>query len=211
MNRNIVIFVIACGLGVGAILVYAKNNMAGQNSSNQNSNLTNFTTKTTEPAGQNSQVLSSQNSNSNSQPQNQKVNSQNSNTQPQSQIQNQNATQAPSNPLPTGPITELMIKDLVVGNGQELKNGDTVEVHYSGTFLDGRKFDSSYDRGQPFSFTVGAGNVIKGWDEGLIGMKTGGKRQLIIPSDLAYGAAGSPGAIPPNTPLAFEIELIAIK
>lgn len=107
-------------------------------------------------------------------------------------------------------VTELTIQDIQVGQGEEVKTGDTVEVNYLGTFLDGKKFDSSYDRNQTFSFNVGAGEVIAGWDQGLVGMKTGGKRKLFIPSDLAYGPNGS-GPIPPNTPLAFEVELVSIK
>lgn len=108
-------------------------------------------------------------------------------------------------------VKELKIEDIKVGTGAAVKAGDTAEVNYLGTFLDGKKFDSSYDRGQTFSFKVGAGNVIKGWDEGLVGMQAGGKRKLTIPSDLAYGSQGASGAIPPNTPLMFEIELISIK
>lgn len=108
-------------------------------------------------------------------------------------------------------VKELKIEDITVGTGSAVKKGNTAEVNYLGTFLDGRKFDSSYDRGQTFSFEVGAGNVIQGWDLGLIGMQAGGKRKLTIPSSLAYGERGAPGAIPPNTPLMFEIELISIK
>jgi len=108
-------------------------------------------------------------------------------------------------------VKELKIEDITVGSGSAVKKGDTAEVNYLGTFLDGRKFDSSYDRGQTFSFEVGAGSVIQGWDQGLIGMQAGGKRKLTIPSSLAYGERGAPGAIPPNTPLMFEIELISIK
>jgi len=108
------------------------------------------------------------------------------------------------------PITELKIEDEKVGNGPAVKNGDKAEVNYLGTLLDGTKFDSSYDRNQTFSFLVGAGNVIEGWDKGLIGMQVGGKRKLTIPSDMAYGSSGQ-GGIPPNSPLIFEIELVSIK
>lgn len=108
-------------------------------------------------------------------------------------------------------VKELKIEDITVGTGSAVEKGNTAEVNYLGTFLDGRKFDSSYDRGQTFSFEVGAGNVIQGWDLGLIGMQVGGERKLTIPSSLAYGERGAPGAIPPNTPLMFEIELISIK
>lgn len=203
MNRNLVIFLTACFLGVGAILVYAWNNMSDSKSNPPGIGTTQATPNPTGASQQNSQVLSSFGTNPGQTAQSQ--------TKVQPNNQNQQTFQEPQNPLPTGPITDLMIKDISVGSGVEVKNGDTVEVHYVGVFLDGKKFDSSYDRGQPFTFTVGAGNVIRGWDQGLIGMKTGGRRQLVIPSELAYGAAGAPGAIPPNTPLAFEIELVAIK
>jgi len=97
------------------------------------------------------------------------------------------------------------------GTGAAAKAGDTVEVHYTGTLQDGTKFDSSRDRGTPFSFHLGAGRVIKGWDEGVAGMKVGGKRTLIIPANLGYGARGVPNLIPPNAVLRFEVELLAIK
>jgi FKBP-type peptidyl-prolyl cis-trans isomerase len=105
----------------------------------------------------------------------------------------------------------LMYEDQVAGTGAEAKAGNTVEVHYTGTFKDGKKFDSSVDRGRPFSFKLGAGQVIKGWDEGVAGMKVGGKRKLVIPSDLAYGKRGSPGAIPPDSELTFVVELLKVK
>lgn len=103
------------------------------------------------------------------------------------------------------------IEDLQVGEGQGVKSGDTVKVHYTGTLTDGEKFDSSVDRKEPFTFTVDEGQVIKGWDEGLVGMKAGGKRKLTIPPDLAYGEKGSPPKIPPNSTLVFEIELLEIN
>jgi len=105
----------------------------------------------------------------------------------------------------------LKYVDLVVGTGAEAKNGQTVRVHYTGWLKDGKKFDSSVDRGQPFEFALGRGQVIKGWDEGVAGMKVGGKRRLIIPSDLGYGSRGAAGVIPPNAELTFEVELLGIK
>jgi FKBP-type peptidyl-prolyl cis-trans isomerase len=105
----------------------------------------------------------------------------------------------------------LMYQDLKEGTGEAAKKGDTVEVHYTGWLKDGTKFDSSLDRGQPFSFQLGAGRVIKGWDEGVAGMKAGGKRKLIIPPDLAYGKKGAGGVIPADAELTFEVELLKIK
>ena len=119
-------------------------------------------------------------------------------------------TQATSSPTPVQ-ITELQKIDLVEGTGAEATSGAEVTVHYTGTFTDGKKFDSSIDRGQPFSFQLGAGQVIQGWDLGVAGMKVGGKRRLLIPSNLAYGEQGAPGAIPPNSPLVFEVELLGVK
>jgi FKBP-type peptidyl-prolyl cis-trans isomerase FkpA len=108
------------------------------------------------------------------------------------------------------PVTELMIEDIVIGDGQEAKIGDTVSVHYTGWLLDGTKIDSSHDRNQPFEFTIGEGRVIRGWDEGLPGMRPGGKRQLTIPPNMAYGPTGT-GSIPPNATLIFEVELLEIN
>lgn len=105
----------------------------------------------------------------------------------------------------------LQYQDILVGSGAAAKSGDTVSVHYTGTLADGSKFDSSLDRGTPFEFTIGAGRVIKGWEEGLLGMNVGGKRRLIIPPDLGYGPAGYPPVIPQNATLYFDIELLAIK
>ncbi len=105
----------------------------------------------------------------------------------------------------------LIIEDQVIGTGAEAKAGQKVTVNYSGTLTDGTKFDSSYDRGQPFSFNLGAGEVIRGWDEGFAGMKVGGKRKLTIPSALGYGASGAGGVIPPNATLVFEVELLGVK
>jgi FKBP-type peptidyl-prolyl cis-trans isomerase len=104
----------------------------------------------------------------------------------------------------------LKIEDLTVGTGQAAKAGDTISVHYTGYLADGTKFDSSLDRNQPYEFVLGTGNVIPGWDQGLVGMKVGGKRRLTIPPVLAYGAKGN-GPIPPNATLTFEVELLDIK
>lgn len=107
-------------------------------------------------------------------------------------------------------VSEMKIEDTVVGTGDAVKNGDTVSVHYTGTLTDGTKFDSSLDRDQPFSFVVGGGQVIQGWEEGLVGMQAGGKRKLTIPSDKGYGPRGQ-GTIPPNATLIFDIELLKIN
>jgi FKBP-type peptidyl-prolyl cis-trans isomerase len=108
------------------------------------------------------------------------------------------------------PTAGLQIEELVAGTGPEAKSGQIVKVHYTGWLTTGKKFDSSHDRGDPFQFKLGAGQVIKGWDEGVKGMKVGGKRKLTIPPDLGYGARGFPGAIPPNSTLVFEVELLGV-
>jgi len=109
-------------------------------------------------------------------------------------------------------VTELKIEDLVVGTGAEATVGKVISVHYTGTLTDGTKFDSSKDRGEPFEFTLGAGQVIQGWDKGFAGMKIGGKRKLTIPSSLGYGDTGTPGGpIPPKATLIFEVELLGVK
>jgi peptidylprolyl isomerase len=105
----------------------------------------------------------------------------------------------------------LKYVDRKVGDGDEAKAGATVKVHYTGTLENGKKFDSSVDRGQPFSFKLGVGQVIKGWDEGVAGMKIGGKRKLIIPSELGYGARGAGASIPPDSVLIFEVELLGVS
>jgi FKBP-type peptidyl-prolyl cis-trans isomerase len=113
-------------------------------------------------------------------------------------------------PVPPAP-TKLETEDTKVGTGREARSGDTVHVQYTGTLMNGTKFDSSYDHGgDPFKFTLGEGHVIKGWDQGVAGMKVGGKRKLRIPPDLGYGANGSPPTIPPNAGLLFDVELVSI-
>jgi peptidylprolyl isomerase len=128
------------------------------------------------------------------------------------------ATTPPSGPLstepvvtpPTGPAPKtLVVKDLIVGTGPEAKAGQTVTVNYVGVLLKGGKeFDASWKRKEPFTFTLGNGSVIKGWDQGVVGMKVGGRRMLVIPSNLAYGPKGSGSSIPPNAALVFVIDLL---
>lgn len=108
-------------------------------------------------------------------------------------------------------VTELQITDIEVGSGDEAKAGDKVTVHYRGTLTNGKEFDASYNRNQPFSFGLGAGQVIQGWDKGVAGMKVGGKRKLVIPPSMGYGARGAGGAIPPNATLIFEVELLKVN
>ena len=105
----------------------------------------------------------------------------------------------------------LRYQDLATGSGAEASAGQTAVVHYTGWLTDGTKFDSSRDRGDPFSFPLGAGQVIAGWDQGVAGMKVGGRRKLVIPPDLGYGPGGSPPVIPPNATLVFDVELLELK
>lgn len=107
-------------------------------------------------------------------------------------------------------VKGFKIEDLKKGSGKEAKRGDTVTVNYKGTLTDGTVFDSSYDRGQPFTTQIGVGQVIQGWDTGIPGMKVGGKRKLTIPAELGYGSQGA-GKIPPNATLIFEVELLDVK
>jgi peptidylprolyl isomerase len=130
-------------------------------------------------------------------------------------------TQAPGTPSAGGPpavsgeptttASGLQFIDVEVGSGDSPQTGQTVVVNYTGWLADGTKFDSSLDSGQPFSFTIGIGKVIKGWDEGVASMKLGGKRRLIIPPDLGYGANGYPPIIPGNAQLIFDVELLEIR
>ncbi|MBK9206066.1 MAG: FKBP-type peptidyl-prolyl cis-trans isomerase [Candidatus Obscuribacter sp.] len=133
------------------------------------------------------------------------VNSQTTNTPGANQM---------TQPTQTGAVTTpsgLQYEEIVVGNGASPKSGHTVVVHYTGWLTDGTKFDSSVDRGQPFKFQIGQGMVIKGWDEGVMTMKVGGKRKLTIPADLGYGARGAGGVIPPNATLVFEVQLLGLE
>jgi FKBP-type peptidyl-prolyl cis-trans isomerase len=108
-------------------------------------------------------------------------------------------------------MSELIIEDLVAGNGATATAGQTVTVHYTGWLTDGTKFDSSVDRNDPFEFGLGAGQVISGWDQGVAGMQIGGKRKLTIPPELGYGSRGAGGVIPPNATLVFEVELLGLR
>lgn len=108
-------------------------------------------------------------------------------------------------------VTDLKIEELKAGTGAEAVAGKNVKVHYTGWLTDGKKFDSSVDRGTPFTFSLGAGQVIQGWDKGVAGMKVGGKRKLTIPPSLGYGERGAGGVIPPNATLVFEVELLGIE
>ncbi|HYS11429.1 MAG TPA: FKBP-type peptidyl-prolyl cis-trans isomerase [Myxococcales bacterium] len=107
--------------------------------------------------------------------------------------------------------SNVKVEDLVVGTGAEAIKGKMVSVHYTGWLTDGTKFDSSKDRDQPFQFPLGRGQVIQGWDQGVQGMKVGGKRKLTIPPELGYGAEGAGGVIPPNATLVFEVELLGVR
>lgn len=121
--------------------------------------------------------------------------------------ENRPSADAPATTTPSG----LQYRDLEVGDGQPAAAGETVVVHYTGWLEDGTKFDSSLDRGEPFQFVVGRGDVIPGWDEGVGSMRVGGKRELTIPARLAYGDQGVPGVIPPGATLIFEVELLEVK
>lgn len=125
---------------------------------------------------------------------------------------------SPPTPVSSAPPEKFEITDVAVGSGDSIASGKTAVVHYTGWLFDkgaadhkGKKFDSSRDRGEPFRFSVGGGQVIKGWDQGVVGMKVGGQRRLVIPPDMGYGARGAGNAIPPNATLLFDVELLAIE
>jgi len=122
----------------------------------------------------------------------------------------ESSSPAKVNGQPTTTASGLQYWDIVVGTGATATPGNMVRVHYTGFLTSGEKFDSSRDRGEPFAFPLGAGQVIKGWDEGVAGMKVGGQRQLRIPPALGYGAAGAGGVIPPNATLIFDVELLGV-
>ncbi|HKN86533.1 MAG TPA: FKBP-type peptidyl-prolyl cis-trans isomerase [Nitrospiraceae bacterium] len=125
-----------------------------------------------------------------------------------------NETKKETKPMAEQTVTTesgLKYLDMTVGTGRQAELGDTASVHYTGWLADGKKFDSSVDRKEPFSFRLGAGQVIKGWDEGVMGMKIGGKRKLTIPPQLGYGARGAGGVIPPNATLTFDVELLDLR
>ncbi len=118
----------------------------------------------------------------------------------------------PQEMIPDNKNQDLQIEILEQGEGEEVKSGDNIAVHYTGLLENGTKFDSSLDRGKPFVFTLGIGKVIKGWDLGILGMRVGGKRKLVIPPELGYGKTGTPGGpIPPDATLIFEVELLSIE
>ena len=130
---------------------------------------------------------------------------------PTSTIENAPEPAATASAKPIMEVDKLIIQDERVGTGETAVAGKKVTVNYVGTLADGTKFDSSYDRGIPFSFNLGAGEVIQGWDQGVVGMKVGGKRKLTIPSSLGYGPQGVPGAIPGGATLVFEVELLSVE
>ena len=134
-------------------------------------------------------------------------------TTPQASTNLKDTSTKPQVPKQTGPAPKkLVVKDIVVGKGPAAKKGDQLSMQYVGVlYKDGTEFDASWDRGQPFNFTLGKGMVIKGWDQGLVGIKAGGRRQLTIPANLAYGAQGQPPTIPPNSPLVFIVDALKVN
>ncbi len=129
----------------------------------------------------------------------------------EAEAQEPKTNQAEPAESPVGELGGLQINDKTVGTGTEAANGDRVTVHYTGRLSDGTKFDSSLDRDQPFEFVLGEGQVIQGWEKGVLGMKVGGQRELVIPPEMGYGAQGAGDAIPPNAVLNFDIELLEVQ
>jgi len=130
---------------------------------------------------------------------------------PELPVQNPQTNLSTPDTTNASPSGELKTEDLIVGQGAEATSGSTVTINYIGTLADGTKFDSSYDTGTPVTTQIGVGAVIKGWDEGIPGMKVGGKRRLTVPSHLGYGPTGRGDKIPPNSTLIFEVELLGVK
>lgn len=126
-------------------------------------------------------------------------------------VSNPNSGPPPVNGVPAQLPGGLQYIDVASGSGDEARAGQNVSVHYTGWLTTGEKFDSSRDRGQPFTFRLGAGQVIQGWDQGVAGMRVGGQRRLIIPSTMGYGASGAAGVIPPNATLIFDVELLQVR
>lgn len=126
-------------------------------------------------------------------------------------VSNPNSGPPPVNGTPAQLPGGLQYIDVVAGSGDEARPGQNVSVHYTGWLTTGAKFDSSRDRGQPFGFRLGGGQVIRGWDEGVAGMRVGGQRRLIIPPNMGYGASGAAGVIPPNATLIFDVELLGVR
>jgi FKBP-type peptidyl-prolyl cis-trans isomerase len=137
------------------------------------------------------------------------INSLNSSSEPEVAEQTETTVVQPESEVSV--MNELIKEDIKEGSGDEAVAGKSVTVHYTGTLEDGTKFDSSHDRDEPFVFSLGAGQVIKGWDEGVAGMKVGGVRKLTIPPELGYGSRGAGALIPPNAVLVFEVELLGVE
>lgn len=126
-------------------------------------------------------------------------------------MSNPNSGPPPVNGTPGQLPGGLQYIDVVIGSGDEARPGQNVSVHYTGWLTTGQKFDSSRDRGQPFTFQLGGGQVIQGWDQGVAGMRVGGQRRLTIPPTMGYGASGAGGVIPPNATLIFDVELLGVR
>ncbi|MCR4311351.1 MAG: FKBP-type peptidyl-prolyl cis-trans isomerase [Candidatus Taylorbacteria bacterium] len=133
-----------------------------------------------------------------------------STTAKKTDVQSASVADAEASATLSGTVTGLVMQDVVAGEGEDVKVGNTISVHYRGKLLDGAEFDNSYDRGEPITFTVGNGDLIRGFDQGVVGMRVGGKRVITIPPEMAYGAQAV-GGIPANATLVFEVELVEVK